>query len=117
MADTDVRAPGLAIIGMEIVGLGDYGAKPYRLTIDFWEDGVIKRTQMIGQSYETRERTVDELRLYEDPEVAAKFDALDRAAAAEIAPIMDRLFRDQVEAKYGREGLALLGPDEGRQGG
>lgn len=101
---------------MEIVGLGDYGAAPYRLTIDFWEDGVMRRTQIIGQSYETRVRTLDELRFYEDPEIAAKLDALDRAAAAEIVPIMGKLFRDQVEAKYGQEGLALLDSDR-RQGG
>lgn len=107
---------GIAIIGMELIGLGDYGTGPYRLTIDFWEDGAMKRTQIIGQSYETRERTVAELAHYEDPEVAVKFDALDRAAAAEIVPVMDRLFRDQVEAKYGQEGLALL-DSEGRRDG
>lgn len=106
----------IAIIGMEIVGLGDYGTAPYRLTIDFWEDGAMKRTQIVGQSYETRVRTVDELARYEEPEVAAKFDRLDHAAAAAIAPIMDKLFRDQVEAKYGPEGLALL-DSERRQDG
>lgn len=104
MADTR----GIAIIGMEMVGLGDYGSAPYRLTVDFWEDGVMKRTQIVGQSYDTRERRLDELARYEDAETAAKFDALDRAAAAEIVPIMGKLFRDQVEAKYGQEGLALL---------
>jgi hypothetical protein len=95
-----------ALIGMEVVGLGDYGMPPHRLTLDFFEDGQMKRLQIISKAYRIEERKVSDL--LETPEVAAEFDRLDREAAAKILPIMEQLFRDQVKVKYGDEGLALL---------
>lgn len=95
-----------ALLGMEIVGLGDYGMPPYRLTLDYFENGQMQRLQIISEAYRTEERKVSDL--LETPEVAAEFDRLDHEAAAKILPIMEQLFRDQVKVKHGDEGLALL---------
>lgn len=99
-----------ALIGMEIAGLGDYGMPPYRLTLDYFEDGQMQRLQIISKAYQIEERKLSDL--LETPEVAAEFDRLDREAAAKILPIMEQLFRDQIKAKHGNEGLALLGEME-----
>jgi hypothetical protein len=113
-----------AILGLEVTKLGDYGDdSPWRMTVDVFEDGKIVRYQVTGHYNGwpdgPPERTLDEVaRVQSDferrDEIAEKLDALDRQAAAEILPIMERLFREQVRVVHGDEGVAFL--DRGTKG-
>lgn len=106
------------LLGLEIINLGspDEGA-PWRMTVDAWVDGEIKRYQVTGHFSGGWEgaplRTIEDIAAVQANfsranEIATELDRLDREYAEKVAPLADQLFRDQIFAVYGQEGLDFL---------
>lgn len=113
------------LLGLEVTKLdGDIDDdSPWRMTVDVWEDGVIRRYQVTGHYNGWRdgppERTLEEIAGVQSSfgrrdEIAVELDRLDRLTAVRVAPIMEELSRAQVRVVYGDEGVALL--DSERKG-
>lgn len=114
------------IIGMECIKLGGVDDDaPWRMTVDAFEDGSIKRYQLVGKGYNAwpsgaPERTLEEMaRVFghhskerTGEEIARELDAADREFIEAVQGHADKLYRRQVEILYGEEGLKLIDRQE-----
>lgn len=111
------------LIGLEVFNLGGLESPdaPWRMTVDCWVDGKIKRYQITGQfngGWEgAPDRTIEEVAAVQAnfsraTEIATEFDRLDREYAEKVAPLAEQLFRDQVFVVHGQEGLDFLDREE-----